>query len=154
MAYKSSYGYGRRSYAPRPGRVTRPNRRPGECRKCGIEIPAYGGQLWRNADGTWSVVHHEPTAAPTGPWDRAPIRGGCPESTDAENARLVAGGFVNAPSETESARIARVAAELAAKAADEAPQRSSRAYARTSSGARLSNRYGRCEDAPCCGCCD
>ena len=34
----------------------------------------------------------------------------------------------------------------------EAPKR--RSYAYTSSGARMSNRYGRCEDAPCCGCCD
>ena len=31
------------------------------------------------------------------------------------------------------------------------PQRS---YAYTSGGARMSSRYGRCEDAPCCGCCD
>lgn len=27
-------------------------------------------------------------------------------------------------------------------------------YAYSSSGARLASRYGRCEDAPCCGCCD
>ena len=27
-------------------------------------------------------------------------------------------------------------------------------YAYTSTGARMSNRYSRCEDAPCCGCCD
>lgn len=31
-------------------------------------------------------------------------------------------------------------------------RRRSGAYA--SSGARMSSRYGRCEDAPCCGCCD
>jgi hypothetical protein len=24
----------------------------------------------------------------------------------------------------------------------------------TSGGARMTSRYGRCEDAPCCGCCD
>ena len=29
-----------------------------------------------------------------------------------------------------------------------------RTYARTSSGARMTSRSGRCEDAPCCGCCD
>ena len=29
-----------------------------------------------------------------------------------------------------------------------------RTYAYSSSGARMSNRYGRCIDAPCCGCCD
>ena len=27
-------------------------------------------------------------------------------------------------------------------------------YAYTSTGARMTSRYGRCEDAPCCGCCD
>ena len=27
-------------------------------------------------------------------------------------------------------------------------------YAYTSGGARMTNRYSRCEDAPCCGCCD
>jgi hypothetical protein len=27
-------------------------------------------------------------------------------------------------------------------------------YGYTSSGARVTDRYRRCEDAPCCGCCD
>jgi len=27
-------------------------------------------------------------------------------------------------------------------------------HAWTSSGARMTSRYSRCEDAPCCGCCD
>jgi hypothetical protein len=34
----------------------------------------------------------------------------------------------------------------------EAPKR--RTYACTSTGARMTSRQGRCEDAPCCGCCD
>lgn len=38
------------------------------------------------------------------------------------------------------------------------PGRGRRGYGRrtgyTSSGARLTSRRGRCEDAPCCGCCD
>ena len=29
-----------------------------------------------------------------------------------------------------------------------------RSYACTSGGARMTSRRGRCEDAPCCGCCD
>jgi hypothetical protein len=33
-----------------------------------------------------------------------------------------------------------------------APVRKTTGY--TSSGARVTSRYGRCEDAPCCGCCD
>ena len=33
-----------------------------------------------------------------------------------------------------------------------APARRVTAY--TSSGARMTSRSGRCEDAPCCGCCD
>lgn len=45
-------------------------------------------------------------------------------------------------------------------AAVDAPRRPRSTYRRsgrygyTSSGARLTSRYGRCEDAPCCGCCD
>jgi hypothetical protein len=34
----------------------------------------------------------------------------------------------------------------------ETPQR--KTYAYTSGGARAWDRRGRCEDAPCCGCCD
>jgi len=34
----------------------------------------------------------------------------------------------------------------------EVTRKPGRAY--TASGARMTSRYGRCEDAPCCGCCD
>lgn len=157
-SYRRGYSSNRsRAQArPTPGRVRKPNRRPGTCVSCELEIPAFGGDLWRNADGTWTVVHHERTPAPTGPWDRAPLVGGCPDATDRENARLFAGGFIVEPTETEQQRIERTALALAAAAApagrpDNYPGRN-RAY--TTTGARLSSRYGRCEDAPCCGCCD
>jgi hypothetical protein len=42
--------------------------------------------------------------------------------------------------------------EYADRPVYEAPQR--RTYAYTLSGARMTSRRGRCEDAPCCGCCD
>lgn len=36
----------------------------------------------------------------------------------------------------------------------QAARRGSSRYGYTISGARLTNRYARCEDAPCCGCCN
>ena len=154
MGYGKSYG--RRGYGSRPvtaGRVARVNARPGPCRSCGETVPAGAGHLWREADGAWSVVHIEATQ---GGWlmHPEPYRGGCPESTDKRNAEAHAAGFFgkDAPapaSERES--IAAAAAGYAATAPSEAPRKS---YAYTSGGARMTSRRGRCEDAPCCGCCD
>jgi hypothetical protein len=154
-------GYGRSGYrrSSRPqttGRVAKVNARPGPCKHCGEEIPAGAGQLWRGADG-WSVVHAEESQ---GGWlmNPQPVRGGCPASTDKRNAELHAAGFLgpDAPAPaSERDHIAAVAARYAASnPASEAPARSRRSYAYTSSGARMTSRYGRCEDAPCCGCCD
>lgn len=144
--------YGRRGYS-RPqttGRVARPNARPGPCRGCGEEIPAGAGQLWREADGSWSVVHTEQSQ---GGWlmNPQPVRGGCPESTDRRNAELHSNGFFgpDAPApKSERDVIAATAARYAASNPAPAPRRS---YARTSGGARM---YERCthEDYPCCGC--
>jgi hypothetical protein len=158
MGYGRSYG--RRGYS-RPqtaGRVARPNARPGTCRDCGEEVPAGAGQLWREGSGAWSVVH---VPAEQGGWvmDPQPYRGGCPESTDKRNAELHASGFFGAGAAapvSERERIAAVAARYAAAnpvAAQHGTYRGGK-YAYTSSGARMTNRYRRCEDAPCCGCCD
>jgi hypothetical protein len=152
-------GYGktnyRRGYSGRQtvGRVAKVNARPGPCRACGEEVPAGAGQLWRESDGTWSVVH---TEASQGGWlmNPQPFRGGCPESTDARNAELHASGFFGkdaAAPVSEREHIASAAARCAANSASEAPRKT---YAYTNTGARMTSRRGRCEDAPCCGCCD
>lgn len=76
--YRSGYGR-RRHDAPTTGRIPRANKRPGPCHYCGAEVPANGGQLWRNADGSWSAVHSESR------WAGSPVSGryvgGCPEET-------------------------------------------------------------------------
>lgn len=128
--------YGRRGYS-RPqttGRVSKANARPGNCRSCGVEIPAGAGQLWREDSGAWSVVHLPRE------WAGSPVSGqwtyGCPDETD----RLNGDGAL-----PEHERIASAAAIHAARTPE--PARQSRSYA-------CSGRRGRCEDAPCCGCCD
>jgi hypothetical protein len=153
-------GYGRsnyrRGYSGRPqttGRVAKANARPGPCRECGEEIPAGAGQLWRESDGAWSVVHVEATQ---GGWlmNPQPYRGGCPESTDRRNAELHAAGFFGQGAPAPVSERENIAATAARHAAVTPAPAARKTYAYTSGGARMSNRYGRCEDAPCCGCCD
>lgn len=83
MGYGYRSGYRQRSYPQSTGRVSKPNRRPGACRSCGETVPAFGGQLWREASGEWSVVHVPAE------WAGSPVSGhyvgGCPASTDAQN---------------------------------------------------------------------
>jgi hypothetical protein len=154
--YRRGYrrGYGS---APAAGRVSKPNRRPGPCRGCGETVPAGAGHLWREGDGSWSVVH---VPEHQGGWlmHPEPVRGGCPASTDKRNAELRANGFFGpgaAMPASERDHIAAVAARYAASSQADQPQRQARrSYGYTSGGARLSSRRGRCEDAPCCGCCD
>ena len=156
-------GYGRtgyrRGYQGRPqttGRVAKVNARPGPCRDCGETIPAGGGQLYRESGGAWAVVH---TPAEQGGWlmNPQPYRGGCPESTDKRNAELFAAGFFG-PDATapvsERDNIAATAATYAATHPAGEARLARKSYAYTSSGARMTSRQGRCEDAPCCGCCD
>jgi hypothetical protein len=148
-----SYRRNYRRSAPTVGRIRRPNRRPGPCRGCGEEIPAGCGQLWRDASGAWSPVHVESSQ---GGWlmDPQPVTGGCPVDTDKRNAELHASGFFgkDAPApRSERARIAYAAAR-APEATAPSPARAGR-YA-LNSGAVVTGSRGRCEDAPCCGCCD
>lgn len=147
MTYRQGYAR-RRAYAVTSGRITKPNARSGNCRSCGAEIPAYGGQLWREESGAWSVVHARAE------WAGSPVSGryvgGCPAETDRMNRE---GGFGGAGGpRPESERIASVAALGSARAESSRPRGGRYGY--TSSGARVSDRYSRCEDAPCCGCCD
>lgn len=156
MVYRSTYRRGSRPRDFTPGRVARPNRKPGPCRSCKTEIPAYGGHLWREDDGTWSVVH---TPAE---WTGSPVSGlyvgGCPAETDAMNERGRFGGSDGPGSEAD--RIAARAALALAMAPQQTsnPREASRyagsKYAYTSTGARMTAVGRRCEDAPCCGCCD
>jgi hypothetical protein len=123
MAYRS-YQRGRRGYAPSAGRVSKPNRRPGPCRGCGEEIPAGAGDLWREADGSWSVAH---VPESQGGWlmNPQPVRGGCPRATDERNAELHAHGFFgpDAPAPvSEREHIAAMARRFAASAQGEAPR--------------------------------
>jgi len=157
MGYgRSGYRRGYQNREQTTGRIAKPNARPGPCRDCGEEIPAGAGQLWRGADGSWSVVH---VAASQGGWlmHPQPVRGGCPESTDKRNAELHASGFLGPGAPAPVSEREHIAA-TAARYADAHPVSEARparkSYAYTSGSARMSNRYSRCEDAPCCGCCD
>jgi len=159
--------YGRNGYRGRKtssrgpaARVERPNQRAGACHYCGETVPAGAGQLWRTASGPWEAVH-----APQH-WAGSPVSGayagGCPEETDRMNA---AGGFTTATGLGERDRLARIAATWAAMhpapvqapaGADlrAVPRAAGPKYAYTASGARMTMASARCEDAPCCGCCD
>jgi len=157
MGYGRSYG--RRGGYSRPqtaGRVARPNARPGACRSCGVEIPAQAGQLYREESGAWSVVHVPRE------WAGSPVSGqytgGCPDETDRMNAEGHFGSGGEARS--EHARIAShavlYAPRQAGQGADlrEVSRRAGSKYAYTNTGARVTMSSRRCEDAPCCGCCD
>ena len=146
-------GYGRTSYRGNRsssytvGRVVRVNARPGPCRDCSEEIPAGAGQLYRESGGAWSVVH---VAETQGGWlmHPQPVRGGCPESTDAGNAERHAAGFFG----PDAAPPVSERDEIAAKArryAESNPAKPERVHYGYNSRGR-----SRCEDAPCCGCCE
>ena len=145
-----------------PGRVARVNRRPGPCRSCGVIVPAGAGQLFREESGAWSAVHVPAS------WHGSPVSGryigGCPAATDELNT----GAPWDRPgARSESDRLAAVAATWAAMEGTRAPvqagpdddlrevsRRAGSKYAYTSTGARMTASSQRCEDAPCCGCCD
>lgn len=170
MSYaRSNYRAGYRRTAPAAGRVLKANRRPGACRECGEVIAAGTGHLWRELDGTWTVVH---VPASQGGWlmHPEPVRGGCPEATDRRNQELHASGFFGpgAPVPvSEREHLAATAAWYASQNPAPAASSSGRAdplrelsarlgagYAVLSSGAVVRASSQRCEDAPCCGCCD
>ena len=127
MATTYRRGY-RRSYRPTIGRVDKPNKRPGPCRDCKEEIPAYGGQLYReqteDGRGEWAVVHVPQDIPPANPWTSQVVTGGCPEATDRENTRRKTAGFIKGDVDSERVRVERRAARLAANAETERPVRS------------------------------
>lgn len=154
--YANSRRQARRATA---GRVAKANGRPDKCRYCGEQVPAGAGQLYREESGAWSVVHIERT------WAGSPVSGqytgGCPAETDRMNTAGKFGRDGQFLSEYD--RIASAAAmhgspppvqappgtDLRALSAAAGPK-----YAYTQDGARMTVSSQRCEDAPCCGCCD
>lgn len=142
MAYRN--GYARRGgYRPQTaGRVARPNARPGNCRSCGEEIPAGAGQLWREESGAWSVVHV------ISQWTGSPVSGqysgGCPAETDRMNREGKFGGPDGARPERDNITFAGQVWAATTRPAPVSTRRSATAW----------DRRGKCEDAPCCGCCD
>jgi hypothetical protein len=137
--------YGRRgSY--RRGSVQksgpRPNTYPGQCATCGMNVAAGAGILTGTKQTGYTVTHAPATL------HGSPISGGwingCPEETDRLNAAL---GHENDSYVQNAENAEKIVLE-------KPPARSAGKYAYTGSGARMTNRYQRCEDAPCCGCCD
>jgi hypothetical protein len=140
-------GYQRRSYPQTVGRIARANQRPGPCRECGAEIPAGGGQLYREESGTWSVVHLAAT------WAGSPVSGqwagGCPAETDRLNTAGGFGGTAGPVPEGDRLAVAAAASQRVSRGRYDGGK-----YAYTGTGARMTMSSRRCEDAPCCGCCD
>lgn len=122
--------------APR-SRESRANKYGGTCAMCGVEVAAGAGVLVGSKRVGWGVTHR-PTE-----WSGSPISGwyvgGCPGEAASLNVK---GGWG-----PDWARVMPEAVEV--EAATVAAAVSYRAY----EGGR--RRAGwRCEDAPCCGCCD
>lgn len=120
-------GYSR-SYARRPAQRTgpRPNKYDAACSRCGRLVPAGKGVLTGNRDTGYQVRH----------FDRRWVGPPC------------GGDMIGKPG---MGRYVGGCEDYADQPEYVAPQR--KTYAYTSSGARMTSR-GRCEDAPCCGCCD
>jgi hypothetical protein len=136
--------------------LTRTNKYPAPCQRCGEDIPARSGELFRDA-GQWRVRHLAAT------WKGSPVSGGwaggCPADTAALNLQLwAARQGLTAPLWDEAKRLARAerAPVQAPQGADlrEVSRRAGSKYAYTASGARMTASSRRCIDAPCCGCCD
>ena len=121
-------GYGR-TYGRRPQPTgPRPNRFDGACVKCKRKVPAGTGILTGSKATGYEVKHN-----PERKWIGPPC----------------GGDMIGKPG---MGRWSGGCEEYADQPEYVAPARKSYAY--TSGGARMTSRYGRCEDAPCCGCCD
>jgi len=130
---------------PKRRTVTGPhaNRFASECASCGLTVPVGQGIL-SGYSGHWTVTHRPAS------WHGSPVSGwyinGCPASTARLNAQ---GGWG-----PESARTFVPPVQVNPSDAREASRLAGGKYAYTSSGARMTVSSQRCEDAPCCGCCD
>lgn len=138
MSYSRTYA--RRSRPPCPdGRIARANKFDGACHYCGQNVPAGTGQLFGNA-GRYECAHLAMH------WAGSPVSGqyvaGCPGEADKMND--------GAPWSATATPVT-----VATEPAEPSRSRSyGSKYAYTSTGARVTMSSRRCEDAPCCGCCD
>lgn len=116
-----------------------PNRYPGACGKCGKKVAANAG-LCERVNGKFTAFHKSCGAGPVAH----------PPRYEREPGTCVAGpnGCVNCGSED----LCDGEAVCPAVAHDRrvAPVST---VVRTSGGTFYRNARGRCEDAPCCGCC-
>ena len=140
MAYGKRSNYRRGGFQQKSG--PRPSTYPGVCATCGANVAAGEGIL-TGTKATGYTTTHAPATLHGSPISGGYVNG-CPEETDRLNAAL---GHVD----NDYVRNAERAEEIVITAP---PARSAGKYAYTSSGARMTDRFQRCEDAPCCGCCD
>lgn len=138
------YRTARRTYpARRTSTGPRANQFAGDCATCGAPVPAGAGVL-AGFPGNWTVTHRPAS------WSGSPVSGwyvgGCPASTAKLNAQ---GGWG-----PDSARTFVPPVQVDPADAREASRRAGGKYAYTAGGARMTVSSQRCEDAPCCGCCD
>ena len=129
MTYRNSY---RRPARQRTG--PRANTYAGACSLCGLTVPAGTGILTGSRATGYQVRHGDRK------WIGSPVSGtwvgGCEGARDA-------GLPVYAPRQAGPDDDLR-----------EVSRRAGSKYGYTSSGARVTMSSRRCEDAPCCGCCD
>ena len=121
-----TYRSGYRRSVQRTG--PRANKYDGGCSRCGRLVPAGTGILTGNRDQGYEIRHG----------DRKWIGPPC------------GGDMIGQPGMGRWAGGCEDAADMPVYEAARKPAR----HARTASGARMTERSGRCEDAPCCGCCD
>ncbi len=130
MSYRNSYQ--NRRPAQRTG--PRPNKYAGACSRCGLTVPAGTGILTGSRATGYAVRHPDRYWAGSlvsGHW-----AGGCEGAAD---AGLPAYAPKQAGPDDDLRDVSR---------------RAGGRYAYSSSGARMTMSSRRCEDAPCCGCCD
>lgn len=141
---RGGYGAPRRNQPGQPARGPRVNRFDAPCASCAETVRAGTGTL-EGYQGHWVVKHRHQE------WSGSPVSGwyvgGCPADTAKLNAQ---GGWG-----PQSVRV-HVAppAQVDPSDAREASRLAGGRYAYTASGARMTMASARCEDAPCCGCCD
>jgi hypothetical protein len=135
MAYRSS----RRRPASRSG--PRANKYDAGCSQCGRLVPAGAGILTGNRETGYEIRHGDRH------WTGPPCGG---DMIGQPGMGRWAGGCEDyADQPVYAPRQAPDGADLR-----EVSRRAGGKYAYTSSGARMTMSSRRCEDAPCCGCCD
>jgi hypothetical protein len=109
----------------------RVNRYPGKCEKCGGHVAKRAGGIVRGAGGRWLVYHKHCGEDATGDCS---VCGGAGQLHGGRNCPQCDG--------TGAASVAQYARS-----------RNRVNVIQTSGGTFYRNANGRCEDAPCCGCC-